>query len=171
MRANTMGIASNLIADFDREAAYTRKMIQAVPEDKYTWQPHRKSWTMAQLVGHIAESPSWLGAIFDDEMDFGDMPEYQPFQPETKAQAEETLERNLASFSKLLGDKDDAFLQGTWTMRKGDKVLMKAPRSEVIRETLIHHLAHHRGQLSVYLRLVDAPVPATYGGTADEEFF
>ena len=99
------------------------------------------------------------------------MEDYQPFVPETRAQLLETFAKNAAAFAPQLQDKTDEFLRETWRMKMGDKVLMEEPRWRVIRDIMIHHLVHHRGQLSVYLRLTDTPVPSTYGGTADEQKF
>jgi len=163
-----MTIADDLTADFQRELPHTRKLLAAVPEAELGWRPHEQSWTLAQLAGHIAESPAWLSSIFEDEMDFARMQDYAPFVPETKAELLETAERNAGTFAPALEGREDAFLRADWTMRMGDQVILQAPRAQVIRDILIHHLVHHRGQLTVYLRLLGVPVPATYGNSADD---
>lgn len=165
-----MSIASDLIADFAREDVYTKKVLAAVPAASFSWKPHEKSWSLAQLAGHIAENPAWLDSMFGEEMDFAQMTDYVPYVPETKEQLVETYTKNAAAFGEQLKDKSDDFLRAEWTMRMGEKVILKEPRAAVIREIMIHHAVHHRGQLTVYLRLLDVPVPGTYGGSADEPF-
>jgi len=166
-----MSLQAALLRDFDQEIPYTTKLLAAVPDDKLDWKPHEKSMSLGQLAGHLAECPMWVGSMMEDEMDFANMGDYQPYVPTTSAEAIATFEKNNAALYDALKGREDAFLETEWTMRKGDQVLMKQPRHEVIRSVLLHHQAHHRGQLTVYLRLLDVPVPATYGGTADEEMF
>jgi len=168
-----MTISQDLVADFEREAAHTRTLLEAVPEDKLAWQPHEKSMSLAQLAGHIAEMPVWLGSILEgDELDFeAMMGDYSPFVPESRSELLDALAKNQALFAPALAGKDDGFLRAKWTMRKGPKVLLRSPRVDVIRDILLHHLAHHRGQLTVYLRLLDVSVPPTYGSTADVNTF
>jgi len=162
-----MTIAQSLLADLDREAVHTRKMLEAVPEDRLDFRPHPKSWTMAALAGHIAEAPMWAHGFLEDEMDFAQMGDYQPFVPEQKAELLAALDKNLAACREAIGKLDDAAMRRNWTARMGDKVLSSSPRHEVARDVLVHHWIQHRGQLQVYLRLCDATVPPTYGPTAD----
>ena len=162
-----MSLAEQITADFAAEAAHTRAMLDALPADRLAWKPHDKSMSAGQLAGHLAEMPDWLGAILEDEMDFAAMGDYQPFVPASKAELLERFERGEGQVASALDGRDDAFLATTWRMKMGDKVLMEAPKGDVIRQILLHHGAHHRGQLSVYLRLMDVPVPRTYGPTAD----
>ena len=163
--------AENLIADFAAEVANTRKLLEALPEDKFDWKPHEKSMTLGALAGHVAEMPDWLPAMMEAGMDFAKLEGYQPFVPATRAELLEKFEAGVAAFAAPLGGRDDEFMGSEWTMSMGDKVLMQGPRGKIAREILIHHLVHHRGQLTVYLRLLDIPVPATYGGSADEPTF
>lgn len=167
-----MTLSQALIADFKHEAANTRKVLEAVPADRFDWKPHDKSMSLGQLAGHVAESPSWVSSMMEPELDFAAIGgDYKPFIPTDKAGLLETFESNSKSFEETLAGKDDAFMESTWTMRAGDKVLMQAPRHAAIRSTAIHHIIHHRGQLTVYLRLLGAAVPGTYGPTADEQSF
>lgn len=166
-----MTIADDLRGDFRREHAYTEKLLAAVPEDKLGWKPHDKSWDLATLAGHLAECPTWLSSMLEDGMDFADMGDYRPFVPESKAQLIETYAENAKLVETHLKGVSDDHLRGTWTMKKGEQVLLQQPRAEVIRDILMLHQAHHRGQLTVYLRLLDVPVPGTYGGSADEPMF
>lgn len=162
-----MTITQSLLSDLTREAALTVKVLQAVPEDRFDYRPHDKSWTMAALAGHLAEAPMWAHGFLEDEMDFAQLADYQPFVPKDKAELFATLETNLATCRSSLERLDDDAMRRTWTARMGDKVLQQAPREQVVRDVLIHHWIQHRGQLQVYLRLCDAAVPPTYGPTAD----
>jgi uncharacterized damage-inducible protein DinB len=161
-------IAQSLIADLKQEDALTRAVLGAVPSDKLDWQPHEKSMTLRTLASHIAETPNWLGSMMDDVFDFGAMmADYKPFAAADQAELLSVFDDNLAGALALLEDKDDDFMTGVWKGVKGDKVLMAGPRAAMTRSILVHHTSHHRGQLTVYLRLLDVPVPPTYGPTAD----
>ena len=138
-------MADAIVSDFLHEAALTRRVLEAVPDHQWDWKPHDKSMSLRQLAGHLANLLGWIHGMTIDELDF--------------AVAEKDF--------KLEGKEDD-FLLAPWTMRRGEKVFMTMPRHEAIRSWLIHHPVHHRGQLTVYLRLLDLPVPATYGPTADD---
>ena len=166
-----MSQAENLIADFAAEVANTRKLLEAIPEDKFDWKPHDKSMTLGALAGHIAETPNWGAGMVEDQMDFAQMTDYVPFVPTTRAELLKAFEEGVAGFAGPFEGRDDAFMEAEWTMLMGDKVLMQEPRGKVMRDIMIHHQVHHRGQLTVYLRLLDVPVPATYGGSADEPMF
>ncbi len=167
-----MSIQSALVRDFDLELPNTVKLLQALPEERLDWKPHDRSMSLGQLAGHLAETPSWVGAMLEDEMDFLSMPsDYEPYVAASRADAIATLEANATAFRDAMRDRADAFLEATWTMRKGDDVLMACPRHEAIRSTIVHHTLHHRGQLTVCLRLLDVPVPATFGSTADFPMF
>ncbi len=161
-------IAQSLIADMKQEGAFSRAVLAAVPADKFDWQPHEKSMSLGTLASHIAETPSWLGSMMEDVFDFGAMmAEYKPFAAADRDELLAALDENLAGALALLEDKDDEFMTGIWKGVKGDKELMAGPRGVMARSILVHHAAHHRGQLTVYLRLLGVPVPPTYGPTAD----
>ena len=161
-------IAQSLIADLKQEAAFTRAVLEAVPADKYDWQPHEKSMSLGTLASHIAETSSWLGSMMEDVFDFGAaMADYKPFAAGDQTELLAALDENLAGAIALLEGKDDAFMTGVWKGMKGDKELMAGPRNAMARSILVHHAAHHRGQLTVYLRMLGVPVPPTYGPTAD----
>jgi uncharacterized damage-inducible protein DinB len=162
-----VNIAQSIVADFERDAALSRSLLEAVPEDKLDWKPHEKSRTLGELAGHIAECPSWTGSMLEDSMDFAELKDYQPFVPASKQELLENLEQNRAQFAPALDGKDDEFMRATWTMKMGGQVLLQQPRADVIRDIILGHNAHHRGQLTVYLRLLDAQVPKTFGPTAD----
>lgn len=157
-----------LIADFKHEVESTRKILQAIPEDKLEWQPHEKSMSLGRLAGHVAENPGWIPAMMEDELDFAAAgSEYEPLIPTSQADLLEAFEKGVEGFETALVGRDDGFLSATWIIRQGDQVLMSQPRHEAIRSMMIHHFIHHRAQLTVYLRMLDIPVPQTYGPTAD----
>lgn len=166
-----MSIASDLIRDLRTEATKTRAVLEAVPEAKLDWKPHAKSMSLGALAGHVAENPAWLSSMTEDEMDFAAMGDYRPFVPHTRSELLETFERNLGAGLEALRNREDAWMETTWTMRQGEQVLMRAPKREVLREIGVHHWIHHRGQLSVYLRLLDVALPRVYGPTADNPSF
>ncbi len=167
-----MTISQRLLADFEAEAASTRKLLEVVPAEKFDWKPHDKSWSLGELAGHIAENQAWLGSMLQDEMDFAEMPaDYKPFVPANTEELMATFEKNLEHVAPSLSDKDDAFMNSTWTMRKGDTVLSTEPKYQAVRTILIRHLVHHRGQLTVYLRMLDVALPQVYGPTADAPEF
>src|SRR6185436_14066396 len=163
-----MSLARELVSDFTNEAQLTRKVLSAVPEDRLGWKPHDKSMSLGQLAGHVAETPGWCGAMLEPEFDMATgAAGYKPFAPGNRKDLLETFDKHARAFAPLFADRDDAFLKETWTMRMGDKVLMSQPRHAAVRMIAIHHTIHHRGQLTVYLRLLGVPEPATYGPTAD----
>ncbi|HEX5135741.1 MAG TPA: DinB family protein [Planctomycetota bacterium] len=130
--------------------------------------PHPKSMTLGQLAGHVAEMLSRTEGMLGGDLDFAAMgSSYRPLVSAGKRELLETFDRGAARLRSALAGKDDAVLRETWTMRQGPKVLMSMPRHAAIRANALHHVIHHRGQLTVYLRLLGVPVPATYGPTAD----
>ncbi len=163
-----MSLAAALVADLEEEAKNTRKMLELVPEAKLEWKPHEKSMTLGQLASHLAENSSWIGAMLEDELDFAAFSGYQPFSAKNGKELLEGFEKYLRAGLDAIRGRSDAELARTWTMRNGPKVLMSSPKHQAIRSTAIHHWIHHRGQLSVYLRLLGVPLPQIYGPTADE---
>ncbi|MDA1265254.1 MAG: DinB family protein [Planctomycetota bacterium] len=162
-----MTLAASLVTDFKADLERTKKMIAAIPADKLDWQPHAKSMTLGGLAGHIAESPAWACAMMEDEMDMG-AADWKPFAPASLQEIQAKVEECAGACLGALVGKDDGFMTATWTMKNGDQVMIAEPRHQAMRGVLLTHQAHHRGQLSVYLRLLDVPVPATYGPSADD---
>lgn len=160
-----MNVKDRLLAQLEREADGTRKALANVPEGKNDWTPHPKSMPLGRLANLVATMPMWAQLIIDaDELDLS-----QPFpqsMPQTNAELLEAHERSMAAGRRALSATTDEHLMKPWRLRMGDKVLDERPRSLILEDTLAH-LAHHRGQLTVYLRLNDAPVPAIYGASAD----
>ena len=162
-------MAEALIAEYRQESRATRAMLERVPEASFDWKPHERSMAMGRLAAHVAETPGWAEQILGaDELDFAAM-EYTPPEPSTTAELLELHDRSSETFTTALDGAADATLLAKWVLRSGDHVISKGPRIAMLRGFVLSHLIHHRGQLSVYLRLRDVPVPATYGPTADEQ--
>lgn len=163
-----MSLAKQLSAELKQESVNTKKILERVPNDKLTWQPHEKSMTLGRLAYHIAEIPSWISrAIENDEYDFMTSPQKRII-PEATQQILEEYEKTWPKAIQLLENTTDEFLSTNWKLRRGEMIIADAPRRFFIRNFGLNHLIHHRGQLSVYLRLLDVPVPGMYGPTADE---
>lgn len=167
----TMRIADSVIAELDLEAPSTRRALERIPEDKLGWRPHSKSMSLGQLALHIATTPAGVAQIAS--MDTIEAPDFgrQRAEPTSKAEVLETFERSLREAREFLQNLEDDRAQATWTMMRGGKQVMAVPRIELIRMVMLRHVYHHRGELCVYLRLLDVPVPAIYGPSADEQPF
>jgi uncharacterized damage-inducible protein DinB len=161
-------IASAFIAEFEQEAAVTRKCLERIPPEKFDWKPHEKSMPFGKLAAHIAEMFSWTAATLQHpELDFSKF-DYKPFEPATTAELVEFLDKNVAEAIDALRNSPDSVFMESWTMRNAETVYFTMPKATVMRSFVINHIVHHRGQLSVYLRLNDISVPSIYGPSADE---
>lgn len=169
--ATKTSLAHLLLKEVREEAAITRKMLALVPADEAGYKPHVKSMKMHDLASHIAEIPRWISmAINTEELDFAAM-DYKPTEWKSTEDLLGIFENSLAGgLSSLEGAPDELLLNGTWTMRMGEKVLAKMSKYETIRHSLAQTI-HHRAQLGVYLRLLDIPIPGSYGPSADEMNF
>ena len=167
-----MKLTDLFLAELDREAARTRHAVERVPTGRDDWAPHPKSMPLGRLAGLVASMPSWIGLIVNqDELDLTPPPGQGQFQQPATATLAETLDKHVAAARQtLLATNDEFLLTTNWRLRAGGKVVMEQPRHIVLRDTF-NHLAHHRGQLTVYLRLLDQPVPAIYGPSADDQRF
>lgn len=166
-----MSLASVLVDQFNREAVMTRAVLEVIPEDMFAWAPHHKSMTLGQLVGHIVETPGWAATMLERDIDISEPADYQPYIATGRAAVLADYDALVAAFGEALDDRDDELMEQTWTMRAGEKVLMTAPRHDALRTVTVNHIIHHRGQLSVYLRLLNIAVPSTYGPTADSAVY
>lgn len=153
--------------EMEQEAQTTRKMLQRIPDNKYDWQPHEKSMTVRQLSTHIANLPTWVTmALTTDGLDFATSP-YQPEVINTTAELMTYLETCLNDGKSQLVPQNEAILTQPWTLRNGDEIYSVSPKHEVIRMTFCQ-IVHHRAQLGVFLRLLNIPIPGSYGPSADE---
>jgi uncharacterized damage-inducible protein DinB len=159
-----------LVKEMDQEAATTRKMLSRIPDDKYDWKPHEKSMTIRQLATHIAELPSWVSLALDtDELDFAT----SPYNPQVINNTNELIvlfEKEYVAGKKRLQQATEADLIPNWTLRNGEEVYSVNTKGETIRHAYCQ-VVHHRAQMGVYLRLLDIPIPGSYGPSADEMNF
>ncbi|HTQ78630.1 MAG TPA: DinB family protein [Thermoanaerobaculia bacterium] len=167
-----MSIAQTLLPEFDHEMAITRKLLERIQDDQLDWRPHEKSMALGYLSSHLAELAGW-GAVTlaQDTLDIAP-PGGEPYRPSTLSSRQEILERfdqNAKETRGLLEQAEDAKFFETWTFLIGGQVIFQLPRAAVLRTWLMNHIIHHRGQLSVYLRLTGQPVPSIYGPSADEQ--
>jgi uncharacterized damage-inducible protein DinB len=162
-----MSISAALIEELKQEAEATKKVLERIPEKTFDWKPHKKSMSMVQLASHVANAVSW--AIPTLELEELDIPtDHQPWKAESTKDLIEHFETNVKdAIARLEGYPDEKMMQD-WTGKSGGKVFFTLPRVAILRSFVLNHLVHHRGQLSVYLRLNDIPVPSIYGPSADE---
>ena len=161
------------LADLEREAASNRRVLERVPVDRPDWKPHEKSMPLGYLSYLVATMPSWIGMIIDSEefdMRPGGAAPQRPPMPKTTEELIAALDSGVAKAREALQRTNDEHLMKTWKLLVAGKVMDERPRYIVIQDSVLGHLAHHRGQLTVYLRLNEAKVPAIYGPTADEQF-
>jgi uncharacterized damage-inducible protein DinB len=158
-----------LLAEFEHEATTTRKHLARLPDDRLDWQPHPKSFTARALASHIVECIGWARTIFSaDEFDF-DPASYQPFRAETVVDLLREFDRNVEAGTRAISSAGAAAVNAAWRMKIRGRVRFERTRGDAFRDFTLSHVIHHRGQLSVYLRLLDVPVPGSYGPTADEQ--
>jgi uncharacterized damage-inducible protein DinB len=160
-----MSTRDSLLPEFEQEMATTRRLLERVPSDKATWKPHPKSFALGHLAQLVAWIPGWVAnTVRHTELNLASAPGYSFETSETLL---EMFDANVQQAREALAAADDVEFQVPWSLKHGDRVLFTASRGIVVR-THISHLIHHRGQLTVYLRLLDVPLPSIYGPTADE---
>jgi uncharacterized damage-inducible protein DinB len=165
-----MSSTKEFLQEINDESVVTRKMLERIPADRYDWQPHPKSMTIRQLAGHIAELPGWVSMAFNtSELNFAENT-YMPPVWENNADLLELFEKNLQSAQSDLAQHNDDKLLPQWLLKHGDTVLANMTKGSLIRHA-ISQTIHHRAQLGVFLRLLDIPIPGTYGPSADDQNF
>jgi uncharacterized damage-inducible protein DinB len=165
-----MRIVDSILAELDQEAVTTRRILERVPTDKLAWTPHPRSMSLGQLALHIAQVPGTIAGFVSGpvlEMPGG----FKQAAATSTAEVMTALDQSLAKAKEILNGLDDATITSSWSMKAGGKTIMTMPRLAVVRSILLNHWYHHRGQLSVYLRELDIPLPSIYGPTADENPF
>jgi uncharacterized damage-inducible protein DinB len=165
-----MGIVDALLPEFDHEMTTTRKVLERLPEDRFDWKPHVKSFSLGALATHVATLPTW-GAETLNQSEFDLAGGQSAAALPSKAELMAAFDKNVAATRSALAGKSDAELMAMWTLKRGGKTIFSMPKTAVLRSFVLSHLIHHRGQLSVYLRLLDVPVPSIYGPSADEPSF
>jgi uncharacterized damage-inducible protein DinB len=162
-----MSIAQSLLAEFEAQATVTRRFLERLPEDKLTWKPHNKSMSAGQLAYHLAVVPG--GVIRFVENNPAQAPEFAGFQqPASRQEILKTFEESIATVRTRLPKYDDTGMKETWRMVAGGREVLAQPRAEFLRDVMLSHWYQHRGQFSVYLRMLDVAVPASWGPSADE---
>lgn len=165
---STGRLATAFLAELDNEAKVTRSILERIPPDKFDWQPHEKSMKFGRLATHVAEMFGWTKETCkQDTLDFATA-DYKPFEPKDNAELLAFFDNHIANAKAILAETSDETFLTDWTMRNGETVYFTMPKVAVMRSFVMNHIIHHRGQLSVYLRLNDIPVPSIYGPSADE---
>ena len=161
-----MTISETLLPEFDQEMANTRTLLECVPEDKFAWKPHAKSMTMGRLASHVAEMANW--AVFTIKQDSLELtPDMKPFNAATKKELMDGFGAYSAAAREAIAGASDDHLGKMWSLIYGGKPVLSMPRAAVLRTMVFSHVIHHRGQLTVYLRLNDIAIPGMYGPSAD----
>lgn len=164
-----MPMNESLLSELEREAMTTRRVLERVPDDQLAWRPHPKSMNLGQLALHMATVPASVARL--SLADLENPPGFQAPEATSRDQILEAHDRCQAEARDMISKMDDDFLHQTWSMKANGKPIMALPRITFLRSVLFNHGYHHRGQLSVYLRLLDVPLPSVYGPTADENPF
>ena len=160
-----------ILQELREEAAITKRVLDCVPADKLTWKPHAKSMTLGQLAGHIAGIPGRISQMAqEDGFDVLKASFVAP-QPKNLEEILSTLEQGVRNAEQILQGMTDERMAGTFRLMKGDQEIFRQPRANIVRTIMLNHWYHHRGQLSVYLRLLDVPLPVIYGRSADTDPF
>jgi uncharacterized damage-inducible protein DinB len=161
-------IRHGIIREIEHEGAQTKKILKRVPVDNFNWKPHEKSREVGLLAIHVAQLPAWTSrALASAEFDMATMKREIP-EIKTADDLVKISEANIQKAVEDLQKASDEDMMAMWTFKRGDHVIFTLPRAAVIRSMAMNHLIHHRGQLSVYLRLLNIPVPGMYGPSADE---
>ena len=160
-----MGISQTLLPEFDQEMATTRRLLERVPSEKGTWKQHEKSFSLGHLAQLLAWMPGWItNALQQTELDLAKAGKYSYEKTEALLAM---FDRSVAEARQAISSTPEADWGVNWSLKYGDRTIMTLPRATVVRQH-VNHLIHHRGQLTVYLRLIDVPLPSIYGPTADE---
>ena len=162
-----MPLVDALLPEFDHEMTLTRNLLQRVPDDRLAWKPHAKSMSVGGLATHLSNLP-WWGLITVTEPEFDLASFGRQDEATSRAQILETFDRNVSATRAALQGKSDAELMVPWTLKRAGQAIFSMPKAAVWRSFVLSHVIHHRGQLSVYLRLTNTPVPSIYGPSADE---
>ena len=166
--ATTNRIATSLINEMKNEIETTRKCLERIPAEKFNYKPHDKSMEMGRLASHVAEMFGWtMSTIQQPELDFAKM-DYKPFEPKSTTELVEFFEKQSSEALRTLENVPDETFMEPWSLKNGEQVYFTLPKVAVMRSFVMNHIIHHRGQLSVYMRLNDIAVPGIYGPSADE---
>jgi uncharacterized damage-inducible protein DinB len=164
-----MAYKEALLAEFDHEMGSTRRLLERVPDAQLTWKPHDRSYSLGDLSGHIANLSTWMNRIVEStELDVAAIADVRPTSPASRDDLLQRLDANAKSARAKLVEQTDASLLASWTLKNAGREVFTMPRSSVLRSFVFNHMVHHRGQLTVYLRMLNVPLPSLYGPSADE---
>ena len=161
-----MPLIDGLLQELEQEAVTTRRVLERVPDAKLTWKPHHKARTLGEVALHVAMTPGAVAEFVKDSP--VQSPDFADPSPKSASELVPALDDSIATAKRLLGKMDDTTLMATWRMMRGDQEVLALPRIAMLRSIMLNHWYHHRGQLSVYLRELDVPIPSIYGPSADE---
>lgn len=161
-----MSMIQSILTELEAESQSTQRLLERVPEDRLTWRPHPKSMSLGQLALHVAQMPGALTRMA--QMETMEAPDFKQPEATSRQQLLETYQNSLASARTNLPKMDDAQLLKSWNLTRGGRLLMSIPRVGLLRSLMLNHSYHHRGQLTVYLRMLDVPLPSVYGPSADD---
>jgi uncharacterized damage-inducible protein DinB len=156
------------LAEMEQEAVATRRLLERLPADRLAWRPHPKSQTLGQLAYHVASTPGIVPGLLAADVVDGDRVGFGPAQPGSVQEVLAKFDASLAGAKATFGRWGDGELEATWRLRMGGREVMAQPRRSLVRSLVLNHHVHHRGQLTVYLRMLGVPLPSVYGPTADE---
>jgi len=165
-----MALIDGMLQELEQEAQTTRRVLERVPDNKLSWRPHEKARTLGELALHIAMVPGAVAELVATQSTV-QAPQFTDLSPASAAELITALDESIAKAKKVLGGMDDTALMATWRMMQGERELFALPRIALLRSVMLNHWYHHRGQLTVYLRELDVPIPSIYGPSADENPF
>ena len=165
-----MALIDGMLQEFEQETQTTRRVLERVPDNQLAWRPHEKARTLGELAMHVAMVPGGVAELVASPSP-AQAPQFIDPSPKSASELIPALDQSIAKAKKVLGGMDDATLMATWRLMQGDRELFAMPRVAMLRSVMLNHWYHHRGQLTVYLRELDVPIPSIYGPSADENPF
>ena len=165
-----MALIDGMLQELEQEAETTRRVLERVPDNQLFWRPHEKARTLGELALHVAMVPGAVAELVATQSTV-QAPQFTDPSPKRASELIPALDESIAKAKKLLSGMDDTTLMGTWRMMQGERELFAVPRVALLRSIMLNHWYHHRGQLTVYLRELDVPIPSIYGPSADENPF
>ncbi len=165
-----MALIDGMLQELEEETRTTRRVLERVPDNKLVWRPHEKARTLGELALHVALVPGGVARLVVSQSP-AQVPQFTDPSPQSAAELIPALEQSIATAKNVLSGMDDAALMATLRMMQGERELFAVPRAALLRSVMLNHWYHHRGQLTVYLRELDVPIPSIYGPSADENPF
>jgi len=165
-----MTLIDGLLQELEEEARTTRRVLERIPDNQLTWRPHPKARTLGELALHVAMVPGGVAELVASPSP-AQVPDFADPSPKSASELIPALDQGIAKAKQVLGGMDDSALMETWRLMQGEREVFAVPRVALLRSIMLNHWYHHRGQLTVYLRELDVPIPSIYGPSADENPF